>query len=249
MITKNKINYNLNKAIETVKIFKIYFNDNNSIALVDYPKIIEYKSNEYFIYIFYSCMLDYGMKSIPYHNNLINTYLKYPNIFNPEFILNNSDILDDIIKNSMHVRYPKVAKSKWIKLSKFLYENKDLKSILYSFNTYKELSSFIESTASYGQKTGGLLKRVIADDIGKYRVEDIPIDRHDIEISYLLGVVSDINLNDKEIKALSDIWVKASIDENVNPSLVDQYLWTIGVNFCAAKKCLDCPLNNICKKK
>lgn len=244
-----KINYDLDKANKAVLIFKKYFSSNENVAIIEYPDIIKYKSNEYFIYLFYSCLLDYGMKSKMYHSNLINTYLKYPAIFDPEYVLNNTDDLDDILRNSIHVRYPRVAKTKWLKLSEFLRYEDNLKDKLYSFNTYEELSSYINEVHSYGQKTGGLLKRIIADIIGKYYVEEIPIDRHDIEISYLLGVVDSPDLTNNDIRILSDVWVMASKNININPSLVDGYLWTIGVNFCNIKLCCECPLKDICRHK
>lgn len=244
-----KIRYDLDKAVNSVLIFKEYFKSNENVAIIEYPETISYKSKEYFIYLFYSCMLDYGMKSKMYHANLVATYLKYPEIFNPTYILDNSNMLDDILRTSIHVRYPRVAKTKWLKLSEFLKNESDLKEKLYSFNSYEELSNYIDATYSYGQKTGGLLKRIIADVIGKYYVKEIPIDRHDIEISYLLGVVDFPDLTNNDIKLLSDVWVKASIECAINPSLVDGYLWTIGVNFCNNRLCDKCPLKDICKHK
>ena len=59
-----------------IKKIHAYYNsqETNQLATVDTPRNLEYKSNEWLIYIFYSCLLDYGMRSINYHNNLINTY-------------------------------------------------------------------------------------------------------------------------------------------------------------------------------
>lgn len=249
MTIKNNVVFNLDKAVSAVRILNNYFKSNESIAIVPYPDIVEYGSQEYFVYIFYSCLLDYGMKSNLYHKNLINTYLEYPIIFNPEYILSHEHLLDDILRNSVHVRYRSVSKTKWLKLSEFLSHESNLKEKLYSFNTYEELCNYIDSTKSYGQKTGGLLKRLITDLIGKYQVLDIPIDRHDIEISYLIDVVSEYDLSSSQIKCVSDLWVEASFKEHVNPSLVDQYLWSVGVNFCTKKDCKNCPLNIICKYK
>lgn len=249
MTIKNNVAFNEVAAIEAVKIFKNHFKENKSKAIVSYPDIITYGSHEYFIYMFYSCMLDYGMKSIMYHNNLIKTYLKYPDIFNPLYVLSHPLELDNILKNEIHVRYPNVAKTKWINLSEFLSKENDLKERVVSFSSYQELSDYVDGIHEYGQKTGGLLKRVIADAIGKYYVDEIPIDRHDIEISYLVSVTSSLDLSNKDIKKLSSVWVQASKKEGVDSSLVDQYLWTVGVEFCNLKACNKCPLKDICKKK
>lgn len=78
MIIKNKVEYNLDKARCAIEIFKEYFKNEKSKALVEYPDVIEYGSGEYFIYVFYSCMLDYGMKSSYYHENLVKTYKNFP---------------------------------------------------------------------------------------------------------------------------------------------------------------------------
>lgn len=249
MTIKSNISYDQEKARAAVQLLKEYFKENMTYANVSYPQSIIYGSSEYFIYIFYSCLLDYGMKSKLYHDNLIKTYYNYPNIFNPSYVILHQNELDYILRNSIRVRYPGIALKKWIKLSEFLMNETDLKKRLNDFESYKDMSLFIDSTQSFGQKTGGLLKRLITECLGKYVVEDIPIDRHDIEISYLISVVSSIELKGKDIKKLSNIWVLASKTQNVNPSLVDQYLWTIGVEMCTNKRCFNCPLKDICKYK
>ena len=69
------------------KMHEYYKNkDSNTLAPVAFPELIEYKSNEWLIYIFYSCLLDYGMRSQNLHNNLINTYHIHPQIFNPKYL-------------------------------------------------------------------------------------------------------------------------------------------------------------------
>ncbi len=55
---------------------------------MDLPEKIKYKSNEWLLYIFYSYLLDYGMWSQTYRDNLINTYHKYSQIFNPDHVIN-----------------------------------------------------------------------------------------------------------------------------------------------------------------
>ncbi len=100
-----------------------YYNskDFNNLATVDFPPEVEYKSNGWLVYIFYSCLLDYGMRSQNYHNNLINTYHIYPQIFNPNCVIanftTNKEELLSIMKNNIHPRYPNVAVDKWLNLS------------------------------------------------------------------------------------------------------------------------------------
>lgn len=72
--------------------------------------------------MFYFCLLDYIMRSQNYHNNLINTYHIYPQVFDPSYVIgsftNNKEKLLNIMKNNIHPRYSNVAVDKWLNLSK-----------------------------------------------------------------------------------------------------------------------------------
>lgn len=68
------------KCVKVVKTLNNYFKYKTQLANIEYPSNIKYKSNKYFLYMFYSCLLDYGMRSKIYHKNLIETYKEYPNI-------------------------------------------------------------------------------------------------------------------------------------------------------------------------
>ena len=80
-------------------------------------------------------------------------------------------------------------------------------------------------------------------------MENIPIDRHDIEISYLTGVVDTMNLNLVEIKSLSSFYIQEGKKQKISPSSIDKYLWEVGNSFCNKKQCDDCPLQSLCNKK
>lgn len=250
---------NFDKACYCTKRMKAYFEVVDERAIVPVPESIEINSLEYVTYLFYSCLLDYGMRSKIYHTNLMETYKKYPMIFKPSYVtdnyLNNTESLLEIIKDNIHPRYPNIALKKWLELSEFLskkYPNQSLITKIVSLSSYKELYNFITSIKGYGQKTGGLLLRLIYESgIGSFNDElsDIPIDRHDIEISYLNGVVTSDKLNNKEIKELGELWIKAASKYGVSPCHIDKYLWTIGNSFCLKKKCLECPLKDNCQRK
>lgn len=62
---------------EIISTLNKYFENKSDIANIEYPTNIKYNANEYFIYMFYSCLLNYGMRSKIYHKNLLNTYEKY----------------------------------------------------------------------------------------------------------------------------------------------------------------------------
>lgn len=237
------------KCCDVVNVLNSYFSQSKDIASIEYPVSIKYKSIDYYIYMFYSCLLDYGMRSKTYHSNLINTYYKYRELFTPSYVIkSNEEELKNIIVNNIHPRYPNIALKKWIKLSNGL-DKLDILNILTNIRSYNELEIFINSLNCYGQKTGGLLMRVICDSKICHFVEcikSIPIDRHDIEISYLTRVIDKRKLNDREIKMLSDLYVDVGYSLNIDPSLIDKYLWQVGNLYCNKKKCCDCPLNGIC---
>lgn len=79
-------------------------------------------------------------------------------------------------------------------------------------------------------------------------VDSIPIDRHDIEISYLTNTINSSNISNREITELSDTYVNVGKDLNINPSNIDKYLWETGNSYCNRKICEECPLNSICHK-
>lgn len=244
---------NNDKISKVLEILNNYYKDSTGLADISYPDIIEYKSKEWIYYMFYSCLLDYGMRSKIYHQNLINTYNKYPNIFDPFYVgkLDRNE-LAEIVKDNIHPRYPNVAVDKWIKLSTALVKYNDIVSTLKLMTNFDELSNFVRGINGYGQKTGGLLIRVLTD-ASLCSLEDnvlaIPLDRHDIEISYLNGIIDKERLNDKEIDTLSHAFILGGEKLGICASDVDKYLWEIGNSFCNKKKCLDCPLSNVCKQK
>ncbi len=251
--------FNLEKASYCSEKLKSYFEENEENAKVLTPKGIKLGSIDYVLYIFFSCLLDYGMRSKVYHSNLVNTYNSHKEIFNPLYVVenyeNNSDTLLEIIKNNIHPRYPNIAVKKWISLSKYINDNfphDKLLQTITSIDSYSELYKFITNIDGYGQKTGGLLLRLIYESgICKIdeEMQDIPIDRHDIEISFLNGVIDKDKLNEKEIKELGEVWINSAKKFGINACYIDKYLWSIGNSFCLKKKCLECPLKENCKRK
>lgn len=239
------------------KMHEYYNNkDSSTLATVDFPKKLEYKSNEWLIYIFYSCLLDYGMRSQNYHNNLINTYHIYSQIFNPNYVVTNfttnKEELLSIMKSNIHPRYPNVAVDKWLNLSIELSKYDNLLDKIKEFNNFNELNLFIRNINGYGQKTGGLLLRLIYES-GVCKFNDklgyIPLDRHDIEISYLNGIIDSRKLNNSQIEELSSLYIKSGEKLEIDANLIDKYLWNIGNDFCNKKNCLNCPLYEDCKTR
>lgn len=239
------------------RMHEYYSNKNvTTLATVDFPLEIEYKSNEWLIYIFYSCLLDCDMRSQNYHNNLINTYHIYPQIFNPSYVItnftDNKEELLNIIRNNIHPRYPNVAIDKWINLSIELSKYDNLLDKIREFNSFSELNLFIRNIKGYGQKTGGLLLRLIYESCVcnfNDKLGYIPLDRHDIEISYLNNIIDSTKLSNQQIEELSTLYIKSGEKLGIDANLVDKYLWNVGNDFCNKKNCIHCPLHKECKIK
>lgn len=247
---------NRSKIDKLVKKLHDYYGkqDSRTLATVDFPEKIKYKSNEWLIYIFYSCLLDYGMRSQNYHKNLINTYHIYPQIFNPNYVLSKitKEELLNIMKNNIHPRYPNVAVDKWLDLSIELSKYNNLLDKIKEFNNFNELNLFIRNINGYGQKTGGLLLRLIYEsNVCNFndKLGYIPLDRHDIEISYLNNIIDSQKLNSKQIEELSSLYIESGEKIGIDANLVDKYLWNIGNDFCNRKNCSNCPLHDDCKTK
>lgn len=251
--------FDLERAVDCATKMKEYFHSVEQDANVLTPSNITLGTTEYLLYLFYSCLLDYGMKSKIYHSNLVQTYQGYKEIFDPNYVvthyLDKERELFTIIKENIHPRYPNVALKKWVSLSKYLNDNypgNRLKEKILSLRSYSELYQFITSIHGYGQKTGGLLLRLIYElGIGDFKdsLDHIPMDRHDIEISYLNGIVKKEKLTNKEIKELGSTWIKAALESGISACDIDKYLWTIGNQLCYKKGCNNCPIRTTCEKK
>lgn len=88
------------QCTKIVKLLDEHFTSQKALAEVEYPSNIKKDSIQYILYMFYSCLLDYGMRSKIYHKNLIETYEKFPNIFDPnEVVKMEENTLLNIIKN------------------------------------------------------------------------------------------------------------------------------------------------------
>lgn len=101
------------------------------------------------------------MRSKIYHNNLINTYEKYPSIFCPKYVSQMKEAeLHSIIVKNIHPRYPNVATKKWINISNELLKYDNILSYLKTMKDINELNQFIKVIKGYGQKNGWFINNV-----------------------------------------------------------------------------------------
>lgn len=256
---------NLNNAENGLKAMHTYFADKDiqGQAQIVVPASIELYSATHYRYLFYSCLLNYGMKSSVLHENLVHLYEKRSNLFLPGYIIetysNDYVELADILRSYIHVRYPNECAKRWIGLSTILHTQyqDNPQEMFKGKSTYYEFKESISKIKGLGQKTGGLLLRMLIDNDMLKSIDgiaEIPIDRHDVDLCIWLGVISgftadEIKKSKKIVKLLSDTWVQAANNLSISPSLADQYLWIIGSELCTSKSCVYCPLNHLCKRK
>lgn len=232
-------------------------------AQVVVPPSIELHSAAHYRFLFYSCLLDYGMRSRVLHENLLLLYEQHPYLFSPSYIMNNySDThvgLAALLRSYTHVRYPNECARRWIGLSILLHTNwnDDPQEMFKGKSTYYEYKEAINQVKGLGQKTGGFLLRMLIDNEmlkPSDGIAEIPIDRHDVDLSIWLGVLSgftsdEIKRSKNLIKLLSDTWVQAANHLSISPSLADRYLWIIGSEFCVSRNCVYCPIKQLCKRR
>lgn len=260
-----EIKVNLDNAQNSLAIMHTYFSDKNieGQAQVPIPASIMPFSAAHYRYLFYSCLLNYGVKSSVLHQNMLAFYETHPNLFLPNCVIqkysNNYSELADLLRTHIHVRYPNECAKRWVGLSEILHTKYDdnPQKMFVKRTTYSELKDAISQIKGLGQKTGGLLLRMLIDTNMIQSVDgitEIPIDRHDVDICIWLEVITKINADEikkskKTIKMLSDVWVQAANNLSISPSLADQYLWIIGSQFCVSSNCSICPIRSQCKRK
>ena len=102
--------FDLERAVNCASKMKEYFTSVEQDANILVPSTITLGTTEYFLYLFYSCLLDYGMRSKIYHSNLVQAYQDYKEIFDPSYVvshyLEEEGELFTIIKENIHPRYP-----------------------------------------------------------------------------------------------------------------------------------------------
>lgn len=229
------------------------------------PDGIEYSSEEHANFYFFLIFNDHGTKSINLYSRFKKLYIKSPEIFNPNYIVQNyinneKDLLNNYLIN-LGLRYPTKATTSWINNSKLLIKDFQGKSInLYkSTNDALELYNKIMNFISYGPKTSGLLLRVIIG-VGFNRnltnVENVPlpVDIHDSRIAYNCNIYKPNKINDLQkiysnpfhIKKIEKIWRDSALNINVKWEDLDRALWLLGSKGCVSKQCNICPIKEFC---
>lgn len=186
-------------------------------------------------FIFYITGLDYATKSQPLYERANKLFTKDKKLFDPKHIakLSDEDIYTYII-NFLKPRYPNEAVKRFGINSKLLIDKykSNPKNIFTSSQTAKEAIEKVRDFRGYGPKIGNFFARTIINyfSITYSDIDDIliPVDRHDVKISYLMGFIDNPKMSKKNIDKVKNIFNLACKETKTSWLIFDKALWIMG---------------------
>ena len=224
-------------------------------TIEDYiPKNFEHDLRKASLFIAYTLLCDYFMKSVFLYQKAKRFAEEKPGFFDPIFIkqyLYKEKELAQILKENLSIRFPNEAARRWLDFSQKIVDYYNGNPIeIFESERASEIVSRLREFRGFGQKIGNLYFRIIADLIDRKfsDVNDVypPIDVHDVRLTYRWGIISDQDRD--RVKQVREIWLNACIEANVNWFHVDRMMWAIGSKFCFQKACDVCPTAEFCNK-
>lgn len=225
-------------------------------TIEDYiPKNFEHSLEKASLFIAYTLLCDYFMKSVFLYQRTKRFAEEKPSFFDPKFImryLHKESELAQILKENLGVRFPNEVARRWLDFSQKIidyYNGNPLE--IFESDRASEIVSRLRQFRGFGQKIGNLYFRIIADLIHR-KFPDInevypPIDVHDVRLTYRWGIIPDQDRS--RVKQVREIWLNACKNAKVNWFRVDRMMWIIGSRFCFQKACDVCPTAEFCEIK
>ena len=221
-------------------------------------------SKEHALFLFYIVANDHGMKSSRLYTQAKKLFAEHKELYAPKYVIDNFSSPDDpklieMTGKYLGTRYPKETAKSWFLNSQELLDkyDGDARKLLTSTQDAKVLIKRIKAFRGYGPKIGGMFLRA-AIGLGFAKVSGIdevlvPVDIHDSRISFLTGIVRD-NKNDKEklnyydyVTQVQKILLNTCNSLNLEWLDTDRALWLIGSRGCVNKRCVLCPLSDLCE--
>ena len=193
-------------------------------------------------FIFFTTSVDYGMKSPILYRGMLDLLQSVPDFLSYNYLTSISQAeLALILKNYLHLRWPNNA-SRYFRANAYLLKekyNNDILSI-YSTKTGKEAVNRLKEFLGFGRKSTFLCFRASVNILGLDYLDindlSMPIDRHKLKFTYLLGYISKQEFLNKEIKRVSDKWVKACKRVGISWLEFDRAFWIFSRWFNARAK-------------
>lgn len=221
-------------------------------------------SKEHALFLFYIVANDHGMKSSRLYAHAKFLFLECQDLFEPHEIIRNFTDPEDpkLIEATgkyLGTRYPKETAKSWYLNSKELlkkYKGNPI-NLFQSTSDARVLIKRIRDFRSYGPKIGGMLLRA-AIGLGFSKVTGIeevlvPVDIHDSRISFLTGILKTTSGSEYKLNYYAYVTQVQKMLLNTCNLLglewldTDRALWLIGSRGCVNKRCILCPLSDICE--
>jgi len=186
------------------------------------------------LFIFYVLQLDYATKSQVLYKRANDLFAKKSEFFTPEIILGLSDKeLRDILKKYLKPRYINEAVKRYqINSTKLLSEFDGDPRNIFKVRSAKEVLKFTYEFRGFGPKIGNFFIRTMVN-VFLYKYEDIdivslPVDVHDVKITYLLGYLDSSVMSRKNIVITKNTWMQACKKAKESWLIFDKALWLLG---------------------
>jgi len=249
------------KKIIVNNIMNAYIKDSGVFEyksnLLEYqiPNGVVYASKEHAMFYFFLIFNDHGTKSTRLYENFKKLFGENSNYFNPKKIANLEDELKEKIAQ-LGVRYANNSFKYWVYNAQKIVDEFD-GDIYKLFTNYKDATQLykkIKEFKGYGDKTTGLLLRVI-DGVEFTKLENfeqvpLPVDTHDSKIAINCNMIEKFDYNKADRKTLQNVsymWQDLSNSIGINWEELDKALWILGSVGCVQKECGQCPINMYCR--
>lgn len=185
-------------------------------------------------FLFYVIQLDYATKSQRLYENAKNLVQENPKALKPQYI---SSLSDNELKNllsNLSPRYINEAVTRYKKNTGKLLDDYggDPREVFEEAETAKGAVKLTREFRGFGPKIGNFFVRTMVNTFGYdyANIEDIlpPVDRHDVNIAYILGYVESNEMTDKNVQRVKKLWSNACQEADVSWLTFDKALWLLG---------------------
>jgi len=254
-----------------LRIQKAFTNGEGLLAEVDdlvenqIPDGVEILSREHALFLFYIIVNDHGMKSSRLYARAKELFQVRPELFETTKILEmyhepyDSDLVE-ATGGYLGTRYPRETAKTWYLNSQRLRNmfSGDPRKLFCCCTDAQKLLKEITTFRGYGPKTGGMFLRAIVG-LGFVKLRGlenvlVPVDIHDSRISFFTGIVNIDNDEGSQninyysyVRDIQRVLRDTCRDLSLPWLDIDRALWLIGSRGCARKRCLLCPLQDLCR--
>lgn len=186
-------------------------------------------------FLFWVIQMDYATKSQRLYQNALQLWNEDRDWYDAMKIFNCSNTkLKEIIKSKFKPRYANEITKRFKYNSELLIRDYDGYAInlVKSALSAEDLLNKIRYFRGFGPKLGNFLFRTFISVLNpKYKdLEDIlmPVDIHDVRLSYRWGFINNSEMSSKNIKKVKHIWNIACKKAEVSWIVFDRALWLLG---------------------